>query len=597
MERAIDVVWHYPGFQAGTVILGTVLFLAVVVQMIFYARSRATRRGEMVPGVPETGEHYSYFRGQWRRTLTIMYVLLSAGGLYGLWEVFTKSWVWYPFLITLVIMVPWTAYMATVTLRKPTIDITTHRAAISDLARPAGSRVPGGGYLPSVDVFICVCGEDREVVTNTFRSVRYLSWPGKLIVYVLDDSPDESFRDAARGSGFLYLRRSDRPRGKKSGNLNYGFSQSKGEFVAVFDADFAPTPGFLEQTIPYFSEQDVGIVQTSQYFSTKRRDTVNWMARLSGVVQGMFFCWSQPGQQSRDSAFCVGTNVVYRRAAVDAAGGIPICETGGEDIVTSVHMLTLCWRTVYVPLNLARGLCPDTFAATVNQQYRWAVTTFGLIFPVEGMGEHDQVFWRCKMSLAQRISYLSGLLYYAQSLLTLVVGVMPALVMLWVYPFEVGPGNYLPIAPAMLSMATLPLMVPGWRPEMLRLSVVYAAAHLLAAVDAATGHIQGWVPSGSTAKPKKNRVPRRAAWIVRGWVLITQGLAAWALARDLPIYGMPAYWIPLALAISQAVLLLPLLLPGYGTVGLRRRLQGRHVKPKPVTVPLRELLSDERVTL
>ena len=54
---------------------------------------------------------------------------------------------------------------------------------------------------------------------------------------------------------------------------------------------------------------------------------------------------------------------------------------------------------------------------------------------------------------------------------------MPALIMLWVYPYQVGPGNYLPIAPAMLSMATLPLMVPGWRPEMLRLSVVYAVAH------------------------------------------------------------------------------------------------------------------------
>ena len=252
-------------------------------------------------------------------------MVLSAGGLYGLYEVYTKSWVWYPFLVTLLVMVPWMLYMTAVTLRKPVIDLTTHRAAVADL-----------GYLPSVDVFICVCGESRKVIANTFANVRRLSWDGQLTVYVLDDSPDESLRDLARGSGFLYLRRPDRPYGKKSGNLNYAFSQSRGEFVAVFDADFAPAPDFLEQTVPYFSEPDAGIVQTSQYFSIGRRDTANWMSRLSGVVQGMFFCWAQPGQQSRDSAFCVGTNVLYRRIAVEAVGGIPICESGGEDIVTSV---------------------------------------------------------------------------------------------------------------------------------------------------------------------------------------------------------------------------------------------------------------------
>jgi len=537
--------------------------VAIAAQACAYIRHRA-QRVTTVPPAPETSEHYSYFRHQWRRSLTIAYVLLSTGGLYGLWAVFTKSWVWYPFLLSLVVMVPWTLYMIVVTLRKPTINIGTHKAAIANL-----------GYLPSVDVFIPVCGEEREVVANTFAHVRRLIWPAELTVYVLDDSPDESLREMARQCGFIYLRRLNRPLGKKSGNLNWAFDHSEGEFIVVFDADFAPAPSFLEQTVPYFAEQDVGIVQTSQYFSVRRKDTVNWIARLGGVVQGMFFCWSQPGQQSRDSAFCVGTNVLYRRAAVEAVGGIPICERGGEDIITSVHMLTLYWRTVYVPLNLARGLCPDTFASAINQQYRWCLTTLALIFPVRGMERADKVFWSCRMTLAQRVSYLSGLLYYGQSLLILVIGVAPALIMLWAYPYQVGPGNYLPIAPAMLSMATLPLMVPGWRPEMLRLSVLYAVAHLLAAIDAATGRVQGWVPTGSTKKPKKNRTPRRAAVIIRTWVVLTQGLMAWALVRDLPVYGMPAYWIPLALAVLQAVVLLPLLLPGYGTVGITIKLKRR----------------------
>jgi hypothetical protein len=123
----------------------------------------------------------------------------------------------------------------------------------------------------------------------------------------------------------------------------------------------------------------------------------------------------------------------------------------------------------------------------------------------------------------------------------------------------------------MLSMLALPLMIPGWRPEMLRLSMVYGVAHLLAFADAATGRIQGWVPTGSTSKPRKNRTPARAAVILRSWVVATQGLMAWALVRDVPVYGLPAYWIPIALAIMQAVVLLPLLLPGYGTTGIKLR--------------------------
>ena len=565
-RRLTDEFWHYPGAQAMVITMSCVLALVIAVQAALYIRHRSQRTGTMVPAAPGDTEQYSYFRHQWRRALTIVFAVLSAGGLYGLYMVFTKSWMWYPFLVTLVIMIPWTLYMIIVTLRRPTLNIDTHALMKADLRRPF------------VDVFITICGESLPVVMNTFVHAAQLAWAGELTIYVLDDSPDETqagtwVRRLAGQLGFEYLRRPDRPKGKKSGNLNYAFSRSRGEYIAVFDADFAPAPSFLEQTVPYFGDTGVGIVQTSQYFGITRRDTVNWIDRLSGVVQGMFFCWSQPGQQARDSAICVGTNVLYRRSALQAIGGFPWCETGGEDIVTSVSLLARGWRTVYVPLNLAKGLCPDSFTGVINQQYRWCLTTLGLIFPVRGMDGAHRSFWACAMTRTQRISYLSGLMYYLQSLLALVISVMPALIMLWAYPYQVGPGNYLPIAPAMLSMLALPLMIPGWRPEMLRLSMVYGVAHLLAFADAVTGRIQGWVPTGSASagKLRKNRTPARAAIILRGWVVITQILMWWALARDLPVYGLPAYWIPIALAAMQSVVLLPLLLPGYGTTGITLR--------------------------
>ena len=572
-QHLTDLAWHAPGLQPGLAAAVVVLAAAIAVRAVAYGQYRRCRP-EVLPAAPSREERYSYFRGQWRRTLAVGFALLSAGALYGLWSVFTKNPAWYPFLITLAVMIPWTGYMIVVTLRRPAVSAATHAG------RPAGHAAAA-----LVNVFIPVCGEDPAVIANTFAHVARLHWTGQLTVHVLDDSRGDSsaIRDLAARYGFIYQRRPDRPVGRKSGNLNYALTQSLGEFIAVFDADFAPAPEFLQQTIGYFADPAVGIVQTSQFFSVTRRGTANWIARLSGVVQGMFFCWSQPGQQARDAAFCVGTNVLYRRSALDGIGGIPVCPSGGEDVVTSVGLLARGWRTVYVPLNLARGLCPATFPAAVTQQYRWCLTTLGLIFPVRAMEGAHRGFWACRMTAAQRIAYLSGLLYYAQSLLTLIISVAPALIMLWVYPYQVGPGNYLPIAPAMLSMLALPLMLPGWRPEMLRICVVYAAAHLLAITDAVTGRTQGWTPTGARTAGK-NRTPARAAVIVRTWVAVTQGLMFWALARDLPVYGMPAYWIPLALAVAQAVVLLPLLLPGYGTTGVRIRIRRRRTddtKPAP----------------
>ena len=560
-----DAFWHAPGVQHSLIVLAALLSAFILAWALRYWRYRA-RAGEVLPDAPARHEHFSYLRNQWRRPLTAAYALLSAGGLYGLWAVFTKSPALYPLLVTLAVMAPWTLYTAVVALRRPSISNETH-----------STRIASFGRLSPVDVFITVCGEDHAVVRNTFAHVATLEWSAELRVYVLDDSRDDSLREASGEYGFTYLRRPDRPAFKKSGNLNHGLSQSHGRFVAVFDADFAPAPSFLAETISYFTETDVGIVQTSQYFSTTRRDTVNWIARLGGVVQGMFFCWAQPGQQSRDAAFCVGTNVLYRRAALDEIGGIPLCPSGGEDVVTSVQLLARGYRTVYVPLNLARGLCPDNFTSVINQQYRWCLTTLALVFPVRHTERADRGFWRCRMTLTQRAGYLSGILYYVQSLLTPVVSVAPALIMLWCYPYQVGPGNYLPIAPAMLSMATLPLMLPGWRPEMLRISLVHAVAHLLATADAVTGRIQGWVPTGSTAKSGRNRRPLYAGLILRSWVVVTQGLTWWALARDIPVYGLPAYWIPAVLAAVQGVVLFPLLLPDYGTTGIDLRRINAHL--------------------
>jgi cellulose synthase (UDP-forming) len=564
-QAATDAVWHSVLFRitAGAVLLAVIPALAACT--LAYIRHRRARTGLLVASPPDGAEQVRYFRVQGRRLLTVAFAVLSAGSVYGMWEVFSKSWVWRPWLLVLAVLIPWSINTTVIALRRPVVTPGTH-------ARQLGASA---ARTVSIDVFITTAGEHLGMLANTFAHVAQLTWGGPVHAYVLDDSRHgDALRELAAEHGIFYLYRPNRGEYKKAGNLNYAVSQTASEFIVVFDADFVPVPEFLEEVMPYFSDSETGIVQTAQYFSLRRQDTANWMARLSGAVQGMFFCWVLPGNNSMNAAFCVGTNVAYRRAALTAAGGFPKI-SGGEDIITSVEFLAAGYKTVYLPLNLARGLCPDNFSSTVNQQYRWALTTLAMIFPVRGIERVCGTFWRCPMPLRQRFLFMTGLLYYAQSLLVLVVTVLPSLIMLWDYPFEVGPGNYLPILPSMFGLALLPLMVPGWRLEMLRLSLIYAAAHTIAVIDAVTGRVAPWIPSGTSGAGARTAL--QAAVLVRSWIVVTQGLAWLALSRDVPVYGLPAYWPAIFLTMVQTIIFFPLLLPGFGTVPLFSRYVARHL--------------------
>ena len=503
----------------------------------------------LIPTPPTKYEYYQYLGKQPLRIFSVVLFFLSLGSIYGIWAVFTKSYFWYAGLLMLVVMVPWSIYIVVLATFRPRITWESHRQVIR-----AGKHM----LRSSVDVFLPVCGEDLEIIRNTLHHVYRMTWDGPLNVYVLDDGDSWQVSLLAREFGANYLVRDDRPLFKKSGNMNNGMRHSSGQFIVVFDADFAPAPDFLLETIPYFLYRNVGIVQTSQYFDVRRSETRNWIQQLSGSIQDMFFCWAQPARNTADSAMCVGTNVVYRRAALEASGGFPEVE-GGEDVVTGLEVYSEGYRTIYLPLNLAKGVCPDTFGTAINQQYRWARSSLQMFV---GDNPYRRALKRAPLSLRQKIVYWSGALYYAQSVLVLLLAVLPSMAMLWNFPWMVGPGNYLPIAPAMLGMFALPMIIRGWRPTILRLVLVYSVAHTIAVVDVLRGTMAAWTPSGN--RVKSNTLARRAGILLRTWVVVTQLLSWIPIAIDLPTYGWPAYWPAVVLSAFQTIVLFPLLLPGYG---------------------------------
>jgi len=111
---------------------------------------------------------------------------------------------------------------------------------------------------------------EYNVVERLIRAVCNIRYPlNKLEIQVLDDSTDDTVTLAnkivkeyqQKGFNIKYIHREDRT-GFKAGALKEGLAVAEGEFVAIFDADFVPNENFLEETIPYFIDNEIDLVQT-----------------------------------------------------------------------------------------------------------------------------------------------------------------------------------------------------------------------------------------------------------------------------------------------------------------------------------------------
>lgn len=256
------------------------------------------------------------------------------------------------------------------------------------------------GELPSVDIFLPIAGEDIDLVEKTWQAVSQLSYPKeKLNVYVLDDKKELSKLELAQKYNFNYITRKDNYF-KKAGNLRNAFIQTNGEFILVLDADFCPSKIFLFETLPYFKDEKVGIVQTPQAF--KYQDKTG-LEQGAGNIQDFFYSVVQPARDTFKAAICVGTNAVYRRSALNEIGGNVLIEHS-EDVWTGFTLLSKGYYLKYLPINLAFGVCPSDPYSYFKQQTRWCQGSSSLVA--------SKFFWETKLSFMQRISYLSGFLFY-----------------------------------------------------------------------------------------------------------------------------------------------------------------------------------------
>lgn len=293
--------------------------------------------------------------------------------------------------------------------------------------------------FPFVTTQIPVFNE-YNVAERIIRSACDIDYPeGLHEIQILDDSTDEtaSLIDrivtelSDKGHTISVIRRPDRT-GYKAGALAYGMEQAKGEFIAVFDADFVPPEDFLLKTIPFFLTQNrLGLVQ-ARWGHLNRKFSPLTRAQSIGI-DGHFMIEQSARNWGGLYMNFNGTAGVWRKEAISDGGGWQ-WDTLTEDMDLSYRVQFKGWETLYIPDLVVPAEIPEDINAFKSQQFRWAkgsVETAIKLFPS---------IIRNKEPLFKKVEAFFHLTHYFVHpiMLTLAILALPVMAIL-----KNGPGPFL----------------------------------------------------------------------------------------------------------------------------------------------------------
>jgi cellulose synthase/poly-beta-1,6-N-acetylglucosamine synthase-like glycosyltransferase len=230
--------------------------------------------------------------------------------------------------------------------------------------------------LPNVTIQLPIFNE-QFVIDRLIEAVCAMDYPGeKLEIQVLDDSTDETQqvassvveRYAALGHNIVYVHRTNR-HGFKAGALDAGLKVAKGEFIAIFDADFVPPPDWLMRVIHHFAEPEIGMVQTRW---THLNRNYSMLTQIEAILLDGHFVLEH-GARARAGQFFNfnGTAGMWRRQAIYDGGGWQH-DTLTEDTDLSYRSQMAGWRFKYLPDIECPSELPIEMTAFKTQQARWA---------------------------------------------------------------------------------------------------------------------------------------------------------------------------------------------------------------------------------
>ena len=277
--------------------------------------------------------------------------------------------------------------------------------------------------IPFVTIQLPVFNE-LYVMERLLDNIVKLDYPSdKLEIQVLDDSTDESIETTAKqikrlqdkGFDIQHIRRANR-NGFKAGALKEGLTIAKGEFVAIFDADFLPKSDWLKRTIPYFKDEQIGVVQT-RWGHINRDYSV--LTRVQAFALDAHFTLEQVGRNAKGHFINFnGTAGIWRKECILDAGNWE-GDTLTEDLDLSYRAQLNNWKFKYLEDVETPAELPVVISAARSQQFRWN----------KGGAENfrkmiSRVFSSKNLSLKTKIHGMLHLLNSTMFLNVLIVGIL-----------------------------------------------------------------------------------------------------------------------------------------------------------------------------
>ncbi|MBU2906950.1 MULTISPECIES: cellulose synthase family protein [Arenibacter] len=229
--------------------------------------------------------------------------------------------------------------------------------------------------IPFVTIQLPIYNEEY-VVERLLDNISKIEYPmSKLEIQVLDDSTDDSVLDTAKrikalqetGLDIQHIRRTNR-QGYKAGALKEGLDIAKGEFIAIFDADFLPSNDWLKKTVIYFKDQEIGVVQTRWGHINREYST---LTRIQAFALDAHFTLEQVGRNAKGHFINFnGTAGIWRKECILDAGNWE-GDTLTEDLDLSYRAQLKNWKFKYLEDVETPAELPVVISAARSQQFRW----------------------------------------------------------------------------------------------------------------------------------------------------------------------------------------------------------------------------------
>ncbi len=262
------------------------------------------------------------------------------------------------------------------------------------------------------------------VMDRLLENIALLDYPQhKLEIQVLDDSTDESIKTTfdkikelkASGLNIIHIHRTNRD-GFKAGALKEGLEIAKGEFIAIFDADFLPKSDWLKQTVPHFKNPKIGVVQT-RWGHINRNYSL--LTQIQAFALDFHFTMEQVGRNMQKHFINFnGTAGIWRKTCIEDAGNWQ-GDTLTEDLDLSYRAQLKNWEFKYLEQVETPAELPVVISAARSQQFRWnkgAAENFKKLFKAVRANK--------SMSFSTKVHSFFHLLNSSMFLLVLLVSIL-----------------------------------------------------------------------------------------------------------------------------------------------------------------------------